>query len=194
MLTINLKNGETEYVFDDSDISVYQLPKGATADDLIQPDNSELRISALREALELNLSQFGKLTGFGDVYYKMSDRSVQTATQVVSENSAMFRRKKKHENVLESALHDLMQAVAYVSSGFCNRSIKAEGLKIMFDDSIIEDKESISNRALRELTAGVISPIEYRMIVHGETEENATAQINKILAFRQSIDTGNVEE
>ena len=51
---------------------------------------------------------------------------------------------------------------------------------IKFDDSIIEDKEAESNRALRELSAGVLSKVEYREKIFGETPELAEKEIQKI--------------
>ena len=53
-------------------------------------------------------------------------------------------------------------------------------MAIKFDDSIIEDKESESARALRELSAGVISEVEYRTRIFGETEEIAKKKLEEV--------------
>lgn len=92
----------------------------------------------------------------------------------------MFRRKKKHEIVLESAIYDIVHAMAYAASAFGTANINVDGLTVMFDDSIIEDKEAQSNRALRELSAGVKSPEEYRVEIYGESEEVAEQKIQSI--------------
>ena len=60
---------------------------------------------------------------------------------------------------------------------------------IQFDDSIIEDKEAESNRALRELSAGVISEVEYRMLIKGESKEIAEEAIQEIKNESPSIDS-----
>lgn len=176
----NVSANGVDPVFDDNDISVYVLPKGATSNDLIQAENSELRVEQLKQDIELNLTVFGNLTGFGDDHYRLSAPAQQTATAVISQNSAMFRRKKKHEAELENALYDVIGAVAYASTAFGNADIDLDGLVIQFDDSINEDTAAISDRALRELSAGVLSPVEYRVKVYGETEEVAERKIREL--------------
>ncbi len=176
----NVTPDGTTAVFDANDISIYQLPKNATANDLIQAENSNLRVSELKEDIEFNLSLFGDRVGFGPDHYIFSGHTVKTATEVISTNSKLFRRKKKHESVLENALIDVLNAVAYASSKFGSCNINTEGLKIQFDDSIIEDKEAIANRALREVNAGVRSEEEYRVEVYGEDEETAKKKIAEI--------------
>ena len=52
---------------------------------------------------------------------------------------------------------------------------------IQFDDSLIEDKEAESNRALREVSAGLLSKEEYREKIFGETEEIARQKIQEIM-------------
>ena len=59
---------------------------------------------------------------------------------------------------------------------------------IQFDDSIIEDKEAESNRALRELSAGVLGKVEYREKIFGETPEIAEEAIKKIKEEEPSMD------
>ena len=51
---------------------------------------------------------------------------------------------------------------------------------IQFDDSIIEDVESESIRALREYNAGLISAVEYRVRIFGESDEIAKQKMNEI--------------
>ena len=92
----------------------------------------------------------------------------------------MFRRKKKLEVGYESAIYDLVRAICYASSTFGQYNINTEDMVIQFDDSIIEDKEAESNRALREIQQGVLSRIEYRMKIFGETEEIAKKAIEEI--------------
>ena len=59
---------------------------------------------------------------------------------------------------------------------------------IQFDDSIIEDKEAESNRALREKQAGIISAVEYRERIFGETKEIAEQAIAEIKANEPTLD------
>ena len=173
-------NGEQKLVFDPNDTTVYQLPDGATKEDLIQSDSDTLRTTQQIETLNTQLNILGRKCGFGENYYHFNGQTLQTATQVISSNSKMFRRKKKLEVGYESSIFDLFNAVAYASSTFGKYNINAEGLKITFDDSIVEDKEAESVRARAEVSAGLKSKVEYRMDIYGETEEVAKQKIEEI--------------
>lgn len=167
-------------VFDENDVAVYCLPNGMNKEDLIQSENSEIRAESLIEYMKTVLSSFSSLVGFGRDRYTFDPVSLTTATQVVSQNSEMYRRKKKNEIPLESALFDIIQSIAYASTAFGTYNINTDGLVIQFDDSIIEDTDAISDRALRELSAGVLSPVEYRTNIYGETKEIAQSMIKDI--------------
>lgn len=180
-------DGQQKLVFDPNDTTVYQLPSGATKDDLIQSDSDNLRTDKQIDTLNTQLNILGKKCGFGENYYHFDGQSLQTATQVVSSNSKMFRRKKKLEVGYESSIFDLFKAVAYASSTFGQYDINTDGLKITFDDSIVEDKEAESIRARAEVSAGLKSKVEYRMQIFGETEEIATQKIAEIEANEPGI-------
>lgn len=180
-------DGQQKLVFDPNDTTVYQLPSGATKDDLIQSDSDTLRTAQQIETLNTQLNILGKKCGFGENYYHFDGQSLQTATQVVSSNSKMFRRKKKLEVGYESSIFDLIVAVAYASSTFGQYDINTDGLKITFDDSIVEDKEAESNRAMREVQQGLKSKVEYRMQIFGETKEIAEQKIKEIQESNPTI-------
>lgn len=193
----NYDNGEQKLVFDPNDTTVYQLPSGATKDDLIQSDSDALRTGEQIDTLNTQLNLLGKKCGFGENYYHFDGQSLQTATQVVSSNSKMFRRKKKLEIGYESSIYDLVKAVIYASTAFGKYNLSSEDLKIAFDDSIIEDKEAESIRARAEVSAGLKSKVEYRMQIFGETEEVAKKKITEIEEsnpdIKQLLGTNNEE-
>ena len=180
-------NGEQKLVFDPNDTTVYQLPDGATKDDLIQSDSDALRTTEQIDTLNTQLNILGKKCGFGENYYHFDGTALSTATAVVSSNSKMFRRKKKLEVGYESSIFDLFNAVAYASSTFGQYNINSDGLKITFDDSIVEDKEAESIRARAEVSAGLKSKVEYRMQIFGETEEIAKQKIAEIEENNPSV-------
>ena len=181
-------DGQQKLVFDPNDTTIYQLPKGATKDDLIQSESDTLRTNQQIETLNTNLNILGNKVGFGENHYHFDGTNLSTATAVVSSNSKMFRRKKKLEIGYESSIYDLVKAICYASSTFGQYNINFEEIAIQFDDSIVEDKEAESNRALREVNAGLISKIEYREKIFGETEENAKQSILNIEAEMLSIE------
>lgn len=176
----NYDEGQQKLVFDPNDTTIYQLPSGATKDDLIQSDSDTLRTAQQIETLNTNLNILGNKVGFGENYYHFDGTVLSTATAVISSNSKLFRRKKKLEIGYESAIYDLVKAVCYASSTFGQYNINTDNMVIQFDDSIIEDKEAESNRALREVSAGLMSKVEYREKIFGETTEIAEQKIREI--------------
>lgn len=183
----NYDEGEQRLVFDPNDTTVYQLPQNATKDDLIQSDSDALRTAQQIETLNTNLNILGNKVGFGENHYHFDGTVLSTATAVVSSNSKLFRRKKKLEIGYESAIYDLVRAICYASSMFGQYNINTDDMVIQFDDSIIEDKEVESNRALREVSAGLMGKVEYREKIYGETPEIAEKAIREIEENNPSV-------
>lgn len=173
-------DGTQKMVFDPEDTSIYQLPKGATKDDLIQSETDDLRTDKQISAINTALNILGNKVGFGENHYHFDGVNLSTATAVVSSNSKLFRRKKKLEIGYESAIYDLVNAICYASSKYGKYNLSTNNMAIKFDDSIIEDKEAESNRGMREVSAGLISKVEYRMKIFGETDDIAKQKIKEI--------------
>ena len=185
---LNYDDGTQKMTFDPNDTTIYQLPSGATKDDLIQTDSDDLRTDKQISTINANLNILGNQVGFGENHYHFDGTNLSTATAVVSSNSKLFRRKKKLEIGYESSIFDLVSAICYASSEFGKYNIDTKDMVILFDDSIIEDKETESNRAMREVNAGLLSKVEYRMKVFGETEEIARKKIEEIKEEDPDID------
>lgn len=185
---MNYDDGTQKMTFDPEDTTVYQLPSGATKDDLIQSESEDLRTQQQIATLNTNLNILGNKVGFGENHYHFDGTNLSTATAVVSSNSKLFRRKKKLEIGYESSIFDLVKAICYASTEFGKYNIDTEDMVIQFDDSIIEDKEAESNRALRELSAGVISEVEYREKIFGETEEIAKQKLKEMAENTTSLE------
>ena len=126
---------------------------------------------------------------FGENHYHFDGTNLSTATAVISSNSKMARRMKKLQIGYESAIYDLVKAICYVSTTFGKYNLNTDDMVIQFDDSVIEDLESESIRALREYNAGLISAEEYRQRIFGESPEISKQKMNEI---RQQ--SPNVEE
>lgn len=185
---MNYDDGTQRLTFDPNDTTVYQLPTGATKDDLIQSDTETLRTGQQIETLNTNLNILGNKVGFGENHYHFDGTNLSTATAVVSSNSKLFRRKKKLEIGYEGSIFDLVQAICYVSTTFGKYNIDTTDMVIQFDDSIIEDKETESSRAMREISIGVLSKQEYREKIFGETPEIAKQKIEEIMNEEPQVD------
>lgn len=184
----NYDNGEQKLTFDPNDTDIYVLPQGANKDDLIQSDTDNLRVNEQIEALNTSLNILGNKVGFGENHYHFDGTNLSTATAVISSNSKMARRMKKLQIGYESAIYDLVKAICYVSTTFGKYNLNSDDMVIQFDDSIVEDKEAESQRALREYNAGLISAVEYRQRIFGESKEIAENAIKEIKASEPSVE------
>lgn len=173
--TFDPKTGEQIPVFDPNDEVFYSLPGDAEENKPITESNMTLRITELDQALQTQLNLISQLCGFGANGYKWDNGSVSTATQVVSENSKMFRTLKKHELVLNDAIIDMAKGLLYVEHQFGkDKSIKLDAsITVDFDDSIIEDTAEIKRQALTDYNVGLISKAEYFRQVYKMDEEQS---------------------
>ncbi len=150
------QQGEILPVFDDNDTEFYAF-SGADPDSFsINEINMELRADAHETGLQRNIDMLSDLCGFGSSKYNYQSGQLKTATQIVSEQSDLFRNLKKHELLAEKVIKDLVRAVLYLlGEDYCQEIV------VNFDDSIIEDTETVHERALSEKQANIIDAAEY---------------------------------
>ncbi len=125
--------------FGKQDCTVFR--KVMSTEDTIQEFAPALRTNGQIEALRVSLQMLGDLTGFGISYFDMDESRgyVKTATEVSSDNSALMRNIRRHENSLEGSIVSIARAVMHASRSF-GESIPNEGeVRVQFDDSMIQD-------------------------------------------------------
>ena len=104
-----------------------------------------------------------------------------TATQVISENSTLFRSIKKHEVILEQVLTELCRIILRMGNiGMGERLNDEVKIKIDFDDSIIEDKNSEFTRDVQLLSSGIMCDWEFRAKWMSESDEEAKKNLPKM--------------
>lgn len=165
--------------FGKQDCTVFR--KVMSTEDTIQEFAPALRTSGQIEAFRVALQMLGDLTGFGINYFDMDDSRgyVKTATEVSSDNSALMRNIRRHENGLEGAIVSIARAAMHVSRGF-GESILNEGeTRIQFDDSIIQDTAAEKEQDMKEVGV-TMGAWEYRMRWYGEEESVARARAAEI--------------
>lgn len=176
---------------DDNDRRFYLLEEDATGGNVITPISPQLRTAQLNVGLQDMLNLLSSKCGFGETYYRFNGGSVATATQVISENSTMFRTIKKHEIVLEQVLIELCRILLRLGNIAMNANLKEDvEISIDFDDSIIEDKATNFARDMQLLSAGIMNDYEFRMRWMNEDEETAKAALPKM----QDMTTESQEE
>ncbi|MDY0104267.1 MAG: phage portal protein [Lentimicrobium sp.] len=178
-------DGGKKPVFDPNNTLFQVLPDNmATGQSLIKDESGELRADAYITGLNSELNTLSMKCGLGETYYKMNGSGVATATQVISENSTLYRSLKKHEILFENVLHKLTLAIIHAQNTWTKKPIgdvKSEDIKIVFDDSIIEDKGAEMERDKADVSAGLMSNVEYRMKWYGEDEETAIKNIREYM-------------
>lgn len=182
-----VKNGDevdTVEVFDPNDEVFYRIPDMDEGTPPIQPVDMVLRVGDHSTAIQTQLNLLSQAVGFGSDGFKWDLGGVTTATQVISQNSEMFRTIKKHEAMLEDAIVDMARGLLYIEAAFAgDGKIKLDAeITVDFDDSIIEDTAEVKRQALLELNVGLISKAEYYRQVYKMGELQALEYEKKMLA------------
>lgn len=170
-----------EPVFDPDDLAYYVLPEDIEGGAVIQPIDMSLRTAEHSEGIETQLNLLSSKCGFGETYYRFSGGSITTATQVISENSTMFRTIKKHEIILEQTITELCRIILHLGNTAMKAGLNEEAqVTIDFDDSIIEDKTTERNNDRQDLATGIMNDWEYRMKWYNEDEATAKKMLPKM--------------
>ena len=116
--------------------------------------NPALRVDENTKGIYTQLALLASLCGLGENFYKSEFNEIKTATEVISENSGLFRCVKKHEIILSHALISIAKAVLGIYG------IEAD-VEVIFDDSIIEDTASKRAQDFKDVEAGLMEKEEY---------------------------------
>jgi A118 family predicted phage portal protein len=187
--TINKNDGQMTRTFDPYDTLFYHLPDNSEGKPLITTQNDTIRYDAYVRGINTEMSYIAMKCGLGENFLKFDGSTVATATQVVADNSSLFRNIRKHQILLEEVLIRMTKAIIYASNDFTEiifNPMEDFDIKIKFDDSIFEDKGSEMDRDRLDVQAGILSVPEFREKWYGETEEEAKAHyqdyfLNKII-------------
>ena len=172
------QNLDGEPAFDNNDVVFYVLPEDAKDESLIHEINMSLRTSEFNTGMQDALNVLSAKCGFGENHYRFNQGSISTATQVISENSTLFRTIKKHEIILEQVLIEIARIILRLGNTYLNAGLNEEvEISVDFDDSIIEDKATEFQRDMTMLSAGILNLYEFRMKWLNEDEETAKAAL-----------------
>lgn len=179
--SIDPETGQTVQYLDTSD-SVYVAINGMEHQPVKDIDFN-LRVEEHTKALNAALNYLSAGVGLGQDFYNFDgSNAAKTATEVISEQSDTFRSKVSHEIILRDVLFDLVKSICYLAGIEC----QDEDIGIIFDDSVIEDKEAIARQALIEYNAGIIDRVEYFVRARGMEREKAIDYVAEIEARNQT--------
>lgn len=165
---------EGEPAFDPDDLAYYVLPEDIQDGAVITPIDMTLRTQEHNTGIQDQLNLLSSKCGFGETYYRFDGGSITTATQVISENSTMFRTIKKHEIILEQVLVELCRIILRLGNASMNAGLNEDiEISVDFDDSIIEDKATDFSRDMQLLQAGIMNDWEFRAKWMNESPDEA---------------------
>lgn len=183
-------DGIEKPVFDNNDDGFYFMGDGQEQNGKpLEVYSPTLRTESYFNGINNALNLLSSKVGFGANHYRFDQNGISTATQVISENSEMFRSLKKHEIVLNDVIIEVCRALMYICNEFCEGYAKFnvdEYMEVKFDDSIIEDKESQKASDRQDVNMGVMSKAEYRAKWHNEDEQTAQQKIDEIQEQNQA--------
>ena len=189
----SVTNPGTMVSYFDADDEAYEAFNSGDAEELKIHDNTvELRvndhITGINGDLAILCAQVGLDAG---VLNFDAARGMQTATQVVSENSKTFGTVQAHENIVRDALVEMVHAVFDLAvryniewQGQSVAALIAGGydVSVKFDDSIIQDRQTDINEGTMLVGAGLMSKKRFMVDTLGLTPEQADAELAQIKA------------
>ena len=171
-----LTDAKGEQVFDPNDTVFYQLPEDFFKDsrEAMHEVDMTLRVTEHEDAINNDLNLLSFKCGFGTQFYRFERGNVVTATQVISENSDLYRSVVKHEIILRGVLEDLIRVIIRLGrAANIGDLVEDTDITIGFDDSIIEDSSAERQEDRQDVAIGAMGLAEYRAKWYGETIEQA---------------------
>lgn len=147
---------------------------------LIEEYNPDLRVADNKLALTTALCMLGARCGMGPDYFSLGEGDgIKTATEVVAEQSDLFRNVRKHENLLAESIKAVARAALAVERDIRGASLPEDvgEIRVSFDDSVIEDTAALRKRDIEDVASGLMQPWEYRAKWYGEDEETARVMV-----------------
>jgi A118 family predicted phage portal protein len=146
----------------------------------------DLRVEDNRRAIITGLELLGARTGLGHEYFSLEGASgLMTATQVVADQSDLFRTIRKHENQIGPAIERFIDGLISFAktTGMQGLPRNDHGrVRAVFDDSVIEDSGAQRKQDLEDVAVGAMPLWEYRAKWYAEDADTAKAAIADALS------------
>lgn len=172
------KDGVIAPNFDPRDTVFYvyeQSPDGKQDMRFIDPT---LRVDEHTKALQQMLDLLSFKCGLGVGRFRFEGGTVKTAKEVIAQNSDLYQSIKRNEQVIESAVFDLIRALAFLSGHTSPDKLTPV---ITFDDSIFEDDDATATRNVLLANAGLRSKTDAIMSIDRVDESIAKKKAEAIL-------------
>lgn len=189
-MVVDPVTGESRRYFDATDEAYEALSTDSSESLKIQDNSVELRIDEHERAINAFLSILCLQVGFSAGTFTF-DRAqgLKTATEVISENSKTYKTIKAQQLQVKMAIAKIVDAIVQIASlydlewnGYKIRVLAAQGweTKVVFDDSILQDRQTNINEGILLTTNGLMSKKRFLMEKLGYTEEEALQELEEI--------------
>lgn len=148
----------------------------------------EIRDTSLFNGLNEYLRQAENECGLAYGTLSKMDEIAKTATEIKSAKQDYYVTVADIQDSLQHAFDDLIYGIYVLCKLYGIPVATSYTTEHDWDDSILVDKDTESDRAMREESQGLISKVEYRKRIFGETEEIAKKKIKEIEESNDDID------
>lgn len=147
----------------------------------------QLRTTDVIGSINALLNIIAMKTGFSAGTFSFDGQSVKTATEVISENSKTYRTKNSNENIVESALVDLVESILDLSEAENIFTAPDEyTISVTFDDSIAQDRDSNFNHYMLAVNGAMMPKIIGIQRAFGISKEEAAKWVELIDAEKKA--------
>lgn len=179
----------------DTDTDVYVKGIGEDADSLKVTDiTHDIRVQQFTQSMNSWLREFENNIGMAPGTFSYSpDKGVQTATEVVSENSMTYQTRSSILTNVTAAIQGLCQAILelagtaeFFSSGKPQFDLTSVdnlsdlGLHVKYDDGVFIDKDKQMDEDLKNVMANTLSKETFLMRNYNLSEADAEEELQRI--------------
>lgn len=158
--------------------------------------NMDIRIQEFDQMMQFYLRELEAGCGVSAGTFSTSAETMQTATQVVSENSMTYQTRESILTMLDKFITDLCTAILEMGSTaqlFSNHQAQISnvdfddiGLSIHHDDSVFVDANTQQDQDLKAVAGGVMSKKTFLMRNYGMSAEDAEKELTEIQSEQQT--------
>lgn len=173
------ENGISAPVFDPNDTVFYQMPDDKQSDMALTEIDMSIRATEHELGIQRSLDILSFMVGMGTGRYKFENGGVKTATEVISDKSDLYQNRQKNAIIVNTAIVNMVAAVSYLDRG------KEAEATVDFDDSIIEDTNTIIDKNIKLVNGGLRSKLTAIMEINKCSETEAQAELERIAEDNQ---------
>ena len=173
------EDGLNAPVFDPKDTVYFVLPEDRNSNNQLTEIDMKIRAQEHELGIQRSLDLLSLKVGMGSGRYKFESGGVKTATEVISDKSDLYQSRQRHCIMVSSAIINLVRAVSFLDG---KMGIMAT---VDFDDSIIEDTNTIIDKNIKLVNAGIRSKLTAIMDINKCSEKEAKKELERIAGDNQ---------